>query len=179
MLGVGLGLTASPTLVAVQSVIGWDRRGMVTGANMFSRSLGSAVGAAVFGAIANATLADRFTHPPPEIGGNLPDHVDTTSLVLGGHSQSAQPAVTDYVRATYRTHVASRRLAGTAASARTHRVLQRVRPRLGRHRRDEHGLGRSGEHLVHDAPTRANVRASMRPRSRWALQPAVRPESWF
>lgn len=98
ILGVGLGLTASPTLVAMQSVVGWDRRGVVTGANMFSRSLGSAVGAAVFGAIANATLADRFTNPPAEIRGRLPDHVDTTTLVLGGHSQSAQPAVTEYVR---------------------------------------------------------------------------------
>jgi MFS family permease len=59
VLGVGLGLTASPTMVAVQSVVGWERRGVVTAANMFSRSLGSAVGAAVFGAVANATLAGR------------------------------------------------------------------------------------------------------------------------
>lgn len=100
VLGVGLGLSASPTLVAVQSVVGWDRRGVVTGANMFSRSLGSAVGAAVFGAIANATLADRFAHPPAEVAAGLPKHADTTSLVLGGHSQSAQSAVADYVRAS-------------------------------------------------------------------------------
>ncbi|WP_233600989.1 MFS transporter [Micromonospora sp. PPF5-6] len=99
VLGVGFGLTASPTLVAVQSVVGWDRRGVVTGANMFSRSLGSAVGAAVFGAIANATLADRFAHPPAGIGAELPEHLDATSVVLGGHSQSTQPAVADYVRA--------------------------------------------------------------------------------
>ena len=31
VVGIGLGLTASPTLVAVQSVVGWDRRGVVTG----------------------------------------------------------------------------------------------------------------------------------------------------
>ncbi|NJC73496.1 MFS transporter [Planosporangium thailandense] len=98
VMGVGLGLSASPTLVAAQSVVGWDRRGVVTGANMFSRSLGSAVGAAVFGAIANATLADRFAHPPAGIADRLPRSVDASSLVLGGHTRSQQPAVAEYVR---------------------------------------------------------------------------------
>jgi len=59
VVGLGLGLTASPTLVAAQSVVGWDRRGVVTGTNMFSRSTGSAVGAAVFGAIANRLSRQR------------------------------------------------------------------------------------------------------------------------
>jgi Na+/melibiose symporter-like transporter len=84
VVGVGLGLSSSPTLVAVQSVVGWDRRGVVTGTNMFCRSLGSAVGVAIFGAIANATLADRFAHPPASVAGDLPGSVDATSLVLGG-----------------------------------------------------------------------------------------------
>ncbi|WP_370949688.1 MDR family MFS transporter [Amycolatopsis sp. cg5] len=57
ILGIGLGLLSSPTVVAVQSTVGWDKRGVVTATNMFCRSLGSAVGAAMFGAIANATLA--------------------------------------------------------------------------------------------------------------------------
>ncbi|WAL63928.1 MDR family MFS transporter [Amycolatopsis cynarae] len=98
VLGAGLGLFSSPTLVAVQSVVGWARRGVVTGTNMFSRSLGSAVGVAVFGAIANATLADRFAHPPAPVAGRLPDGVDATSLVLGGHAQAQAPAVAGYVR---------------------------------------------------------------------------------
>ncbi|WP_318307219.1 MDR family MFS transporter [Amycolatopsis solani] len=88
VLGLGLGLAASPTLVAIQSVVGWDRRGVVTATNLFSRSLGSAVGAAVFGAIANATLASRFENPPAEVAGKLPPSVDATSLVLGGHDDS-------------------------------------------------------------------------------------------
>jgi MFS family permease len=54
VVGVGLGLTNVPTLVAMQSVVGWRHRGVVTATNMFSRSIGSAVGVAVFGAIANA-----------------------------------------------------------------------------------------------------------------------------
>ncbi|SFW84863.1 MDR family MFS transporter [Amycolatopsis australiensis] len=92
VLGVGLGLTSSPTLVAVQSVVGWDRRGVVTATNLFSRSLGSAVGAAVFGAIANATLASRFASPPAEVAGKLPPSVDATSLVLDGHPDNSPVA---------------------------------------------------------------------------------------
>jgi EmrB/QacA subfamily drug resistance transporter len=56
LIGVGLGLIASPTLVAMQSSVGWTARGVVTGASMFSRTLGSAIGVAVCGALANASL---------------------------------------------------------------------------------------------------------------------------
>ncbi|WP_051104782.1 MDR family MFS transporter [Catelliglobosispora koreensis] len=56
IIGAGLGFVASPTLIAAQSTVGWSDRGVVTGANMFSRSMGSAVGVALFGAMANATL---------------------------------------------------------------------------------------------------------------------------
>jgi EmrB/QacA subfamily drug resistance transporter len=96
VVGAGLGLTSAPTLVAVQSVVGWDRRGVVTAATMFSRALGSAVGAAVFGAIANATLARRFADAPPDIRPSLAAGTDATSIVLKG--DSASPAVTEYVR---------------------------------------------------------------------------------
>jgi hypothetical protein len=43
-------------VVAAQSSVGWAERGVVTGTNMFCRSLGSAIGVAVFGAVANAAL---------------------------------------------------------------------------------------------------------------------------
>jgi multidrug resistance protein len=54
VIGGGMGLLAVPTLIAAQSSIGWEERGVVTGTNMFARSLGSAVGVAIFGAIANS-----------------------------------------------------------------------------------------------------------------------------
>jgi EmrB/QacA subfamily drug resistance transporter len=98
VIGVGLGFTASPTLVAVQSVVGWERRGVVTGTNMFGRSLGSAVGAAVFGAIANATLARRFAHPPAALAGRLGKNVDATSLVMAGRGGTRDSTVTAFVR---------------------------------------------------------------------------------
>lgn len=54
VVGVGMGLTAVPTLIAAQSSAGFTERGAVTGTNLFARSLGSAVGVAVCGAIVNA-----------------------------------------------------------------------------------------------------------------------------
>lgn len=57
IVGMGLGLVASPTLIAAQSSVPWEERGVVTGANLFLRSVGSAVGVAIFGAVANGVIA--------------------------------------------------------------------------------------------------------------------------
>lgn len=57
IIGAGMGLTNAPTLIAAQASVDWGERGAVTGTNMFARSLGSAVGVAVFGAIVNANTA--------------------------------------------------------------------------------------------------------------------------
>ncbi|WP_214415543.1 MDR family MFS transporter [Sphaerisporangium fuscum] len=92
VVGAGLGLASSPTMVAIQSVVGWDRRGVVTATNMFCRSIGSAVGAAILGAISNATLADRFAHPPASVAGHLPASLDATSLVLGSSAAGSPTA---------------------------------------------------------------------------------------
>jgi multidrug resistance protein len=56
VVGAGLGLIASPTLIAAQASVGWAERGVVTGNNLFFRSLGSAVAVAAFGAVANSVL---------------------------------------------------------------------------------------------------------------------------
>jgi MFS family permease len=102
LVGVGLGYTASPTLVAVQSVVGWERRGVVTATNMFARSIGSAVGVAVFGAIANSSLAHRLADPPQGVTGRLPRSADDASLILGGGSH-VSPRVEQFVRAALST----------------------------------------------------------------------------
>ena len=57
VVGLGLGLVAAPSLIAAQSSVGMRRRGVVSGTNMLARSVGSAVGVAVFGAIANDLIA--------------------------------------------------------------------------------------------------------------------------
>ena len=109
--GLGLGLSSSPLIVAVQSVVGWDRRGVVTATNMFSRSMGSALGAAAFGAIANTTLAARFASPPPGLDGEVPVDVDSTTAALGQGG-----AVADFARESL--HAASHGVfVGTAVTA--------------------------------------------------------------
>ena len=60
--GCGLGLLALPSLVAAQSSVEWNERGVVSGGHMFSRSLGSAVGVAVFGAVANSVFGEGDVH---------------------------------------------------------------------------------------------------------------------
>jgi len=57
VVGLGLGLVATPTLIAAQSSVEWNERGVVTGTNLFARSIGSSLGVAVFGAIANTVYA--------------------------------------------------------------------------------------------------------------------------
>ncbi len=70
LVGLGMGLIASPSLIAAQSSVEWSERGVVTGANAFARAIGSAVGVAVFGALANAALggavADETTTGAPD-----------------------------------------------------------------------------------------------------------------
>lgn len=79
VVGMGMGLSAVPTLVAAQASVPWNERGVVTGANLFARSIGSAVGVAVFGAIANAIFGSGDAeHLAPSV------IVDGTAAVLFG-----------------------------------------------------------------------------------------------
>jgi len=57
VVGLGLGLVANPSLIAAQSSVDLRRRGVVSGTSMLARSVGSSVGVAVYGAIANAVIA--------------------------------------------------------------------------------------------------------------------------
>jgi|SRR5215210_5174548 len=84
LIGIGLGLCSAPTMVALQSAVDWRNRGVVTATNMFCRNLGSAVGVAVFGAIANATLANRFAHPPADVAAQLPSAQEAERELLAG-----------------------------------------------------------------------------------------------
>ncbi len=55
--GFGLGWTAAPSLIAAQASVDWNERGVVTGLTIFARSAGSAIGVAIFGAIATNVIA--------------------------------------------------------------------------------------------------------------------------
>lgn len=96
VLGVGLGLLSTPLIVGVQSIVDWRRRGVVTGASMFTRMLGQALGAAIFGSVANSTLHRWLAQSPPAVAAKLPRSVNATSSILGGHGLHG--AAGDYVR---------------------------------------------------------------------------------
>ncbi|MGW4845125.1 MDR family MFS transporter [Nocardia brasiliensis] len=81
LIGAGMGLVAAPTLIAAQASAEWSERGVVTSANMFARSIGSAVGVAVFGAIVNARIGDT-DHPEPATLSSAVHLVFVTVMVM-------------------------------------------------------------------------------------------------
>ncbi|HRN58185.1 MAG TPA: MDR family MFS transporter [Agriterribacter sp.] len=72
LLGAGFGLISTPMLVGVQSMVSWNRRGVVTGASMFSRYFGQTLGAAVFAAVFNSVLLSSLHTAPAAIAPELP-----------------------------------------------------------------------------------------------------------
>jgi EmrB/QacA subfamily drug resistance transporter len=93
VMGAGLGLLSVPLVVGIQSVVGWNRRGVVTGSNMFARQLGQAVGAAIFGGILNAALASWLQRAPSAFAAQLPANVNDVSNALGGSSSLSEAAL--------------------------------------------------------------------------------------
>jgi MFS family permease len=57
VLGLGMGFLSTAAIVIVQGSVGWAERGVATASNIFSRNLGSALGAAVLGSVLNLGLA--------------------------------------------------------------------------------------------------------------------------
>ena len=87
VIGLGMGFIASPVLIAAQSTADWQTRGLVTGTNLFARSVGSAVGVAVFGAIANAAVSRHVE------GGHDLEHLPTSVLASAIHDVYLASAV--------------------------------------------------------------------------------------
>jgi Na+/melibiose symporter-like transporter len=56
IMGFGMGLISVSALVLVQEIVDWSQRGSVTASNLFSRNLGSTLGATVLGAVLNHGL---------------------------------------------------------------------------------------------------------------------------
>ncbi|MEE1755896.1 MFS transporter [Streptomyces sp. SP18CS02] len=83
LLGAALGLFQLPLIVGVQSTVPWSERGTTTASVLFCRQVGQSLGAALFGAVANAVLSSRLG------GGDLNDPATLTP--------SAVDAAVDYV----------------------------------------------------------------------------------
>lgn len=73
-IGIGMGLTSTSFIVAIQSNVKWEIRGIATASNMFMRSLGSAIGVALLGGILNKQIQQHIN----QIEGN--DHVSLDSI---------------------------------------------------------------------------------------------------
>lgn len=92
--GGGLGLLSNSSMVGVQSSVEWKRRGVATGSLIFTRTIGTALGAAVFGGIANASLSAWLRDAPRGMHG-LPANVDDAARLAAAGGGSP---VVEFVR---------------------------------------------------------------------------------
>ena len=96
ILGAGFGFMSTPLLVGIQSIVDWSKRGVVTSTSMFSRNMGQSIGAAIFGAIFNATIASRLQLVPNELHDQVPQGFD--GLMEGLRSPDTHPDLIAYLR---------------------------------------------------------------------------------
>jgi len=61
--GIGLGMANTPTVIAVQSSVAWNRRGVATASTMFFRTIGGTVAVGVLGGVLAASLAGGAATP--------------------------------------------------------------------------------------------------------------------
>jgi MFS family permease len=67
VMGLGFGFAVAPSVIAAQSAVGWESRAVTTGVTMFARTVGSAIGVAVFGALVNARVTAAAGHGSPDL----------------------------------------------------------------------------------------------------------------
>lgn len=82
-IGIGMGLSSTSFIVSIQNSVTWQKRGIATATNMFMRTIGSAVGAALLGGLLNSRLAGAIE------ASSLPDsfNVDSANSLLGEESR--------------------------------------------------------------------------------------------
>ncbi|UQX01486.1 MDR family MFS transporter [Streptomyces sp. RerS4] len=98
LLGAALGLFQLPLIVGVQSTVGWAERGTTTASVLFCRTVGQSVGAALLGAVANATVATRLADAPdPDVVPGLPARLDDVSRALAAPGDLS-PAASRHLR---------------------------------------------------------------------------------
>ncbi len=89
IVGFGMGFLSNAAIVTIQSTVGWSERGAATSSNIFSRNLGSTLGATALGAVFNLSLAHGGS------GGALPTSFDKIQRLLdepGGAVDAATQA---------------------------------------------------------------------------------------
>jgi MFS family permease len=89
VIGIGLGLVNTTTLVAIQASVSWSKRGVATATNMLMRILGQALGAALFGGVLNWQMSSWIRRQ------NLGDRLSLDSIqdLLGGEGSAGRAVV--------------------------------------------------------------------------------------
>ena len=82
VMGFGMGLLSTASIVLIQDIVTWAQRGSATASNVFARNLGSTLGAAALGAVLNLGLA-RSGIPAEEIEPDLRGLLDHPEAVSG------------------------------------------------------------------------------------------------
>jgi MFS family permease len=81
VIGLGMGFLSTTAIVIIQDSVGWAERGAATASNIFSRNLGSTLGATVLGAVLNYTLSHQQTGATKVGFGQIRDLLDNPGLV--------------------------------------------------------------------------------------------------
>ncbi len=78
IMGFGMGLLSSASIVLIQEIVDWSERGSATASFLFARTLGNTLGATIFGAVLNYGLAHA--------GGASAVSSDQLRRLLDGHA---------------------------------------------------------------------------------------------
>jgi MFS family permease len=63
LFGIGMGFANTASILAVQTSVGWEQRGIATAGTMFFRTIGGAVAVGVMGGVLVAALAEDGSLP--------------------------------------------------------------------------------------------------------------------
>jgi EmrB/QacA subfamily drug resistance transporter len=59
IIGFGMGCMTTPSMVLIQTAVGWQMRGVATATNAFMNTFGQTVGVAVYGTLFNSVVTDK------------------------------------------------------------------------------------------------------------------------
>ena len=63
VLGLGMGLISTPTIIVIQASVSWGERGAATALNQFSRTIGGAIGVSLLGVLLETRLGPHAANP--------------------------------------------------------------------------------------------------------------------
>jgi len=89
--GLGMGLSSTPIIIAIQNAVPWGQRGVATALNQFFRTIGGVVGVALMGSMLNAEIGGRLASAPELVGIADPRTLLNSLLDPVGRSSLAAP----------------------------------------------------------------------------------------